>query len=77
MVRRFPVYPGIERSAFGVKYGQPFHKEYIDTPVSAVISFAGPFLAMGAVGLWKVKSFQDTNAAVCEESLICSSILYF
>jgi len=42
--------------------------EYIDTNVSAVVSFVGPFLVIGALGLWKVRMFWDTHTAVSSTS---------
>lgn len=65
MPRYFPLYPGIEHSAWGIKYGSPYRSEYVTTAVSAAVSFAVPAVVMGAIGLWHVRSFWEGNAAVC------------
>jgi hypothetical protein len=79
--RYFPFYPGVERSAWGIKYGQEVRGEYVNTWVMAVISYAVPAGVMGAVGVWVVRDFGDGNAAVsflfisfvcvCECELVC------
>jgi diacylglycerol diphosphate phosphatase/phosphatidate phosphatase len=62
--RYLPLYSGLHTTSWGLKYGKPYMTEYINTTVSAVVSFAGPFLVIGAVGLWKVRKFWDTHTAV-------------
>ena len=64
MPRYFPLYPGIWTSAWGLKYGQPLLDEYINTLQSAIISFVVPLGIMGAIGLWYVRDFWESNAAV-------------
>ena len=64
MPRYFPLYPGIWTSAWGLKYGKPYLGEYISTLTSAVISFTIPLVVMGAIGLWCVRDFWESNAAV-------------
>jgi diacylglycerol diphosphate phosphatase/phosphatidate phosphatase len=48
-----------------MKHSQPYLKEYIDTTVSAIVSFAVPAAIMGAIALWGTRGFGDGNAAVC------------
>jgi hypothetical protein len=60
----FPLYRGIETSAWGLKYGRPYRLELITTLASALVSFIVPFLIIGAVGLWGVRRFSESNAAV-------------
>lgn len=62
--RYFPLYPGIERSSWGMKHSQPYLSEYITTIASAIISFAVPAAIMGAIALWGTRGFGDGNAAV-------------
>jgi diacylglycerol diphosphate phosphatase/phosphatidate phosphatase len=62
--RYFPLYAGIEHSAFGIKYGKPYMSEYITTLVSAIVSYVAPLLVMGGIGLWRSRDFADGNAAV-------------
>jgi diacylglycerol diphosphate phosphatase/phosphatidate phosphatase len=64
MPRYFPLYSGIEKSAWGMKHSQPYLAEYITTVVSAIVSFVVPALIMGAIALWGTRSFEDGNAAV-------------
>lgn len=78
MPRLLPLFPGIERTPWGIKHGQPYMAEYVTTVVSAVVSFLGPFAVMGGVGLWMSAresrrgnakggdswGFWDSNAAV-------------
>lgn len=68
MPRYFPLYAGIEHSAFGIRYGKPYMAEYITTPVSAIVSYVAPLLVMGAIGLWWIRDFADGNAAVSFKS---------
>ncbi|KAL5412683.1 hypothetical protein PMIN03_004152 [Paraphaeosphaeria minitans] len=63
MTRYFPLYPGIHSTPWGLKYGQPYIGEYINTTWSAAISFVVPFLIMTAVSGWWFNSFWDGNAA--------------
>lgn len=65
MPRYFPLYPGIGTSAWGLNHGKPLLREYVSTPVSAVVSFVVPLLVMGAFGLWGTRDFWESNAAVC------------
>jgi hypothetical protein len=60
----FPLYRGIETSAWGLKYGRPYRFELITTLASALLSFIVPFLIIGAVGLWGVRRFWESHAAV-------------
>jgi hypothetical protein len=60
----FPLYRGIETSAWGLKYGRPYRLELITTLASALVSFIFPFLIIGAVGAWGVRRFWESNAAV-------------
>jgi hypothetical protein len=60
----FPLYRGIETSAWGLKYGRPYRLELITTLASALVSFIVPFLIIGAVGLWGVRRFWESHAAV-------------
>lgn len=64
MPRYFPLYLGVERSEWGLKHGKPYLEEYITTQISAIISFTIPFAIMSAIGLWGVRNFWDSNAAV-------------
>lgn len=64
MPRYFPLFPGIERTDWGIRHSQPRHNEYVDTPLSAAVSFAVPALLMGATALWGTRGFGDANAAV-------------
>ncbi|KAF2997845.1 hypothetical protein E8E13_002048 [Curvularia kusanoi] len=64
MPRRFPLYPGVGSGEWGMKYGKPLLREYVNTPVSAGVSFAVPAVVMGAVGLWGVRDFWEGNAAI-------------
>lgn len=48
----------------GLKYGKPYLKEYVNTVVSAVVSFLGPLVVLVMVNLVMVKSFWDGNSAV-------------
>ncbi|KAF1837449.1 PAP2-domain-containing protein [Decorospora gaudefroyi] len=56
--------PSTPDPTFGLKYGQPVRKEYINTIVMAVISFGVPAVVMGSVGLWCMRDFWDGNAAI-------------
>lgn len=62
--RYFPLYPGVEKSAWGMKHSQPYLAEYVNTIVSAVVSFVVPAAVMGGIALWGTRSFKDGNAAV-------------
>ncbi|KAF1844094.1 acid phosphatase/Vanadium-dependent haloperoxidase [Cucurbitaria berberidis CBS 394.84] len=62
--RYFPLYPGIERSGFGRKYGQPYMGEYVSTLTSAIVSFGAPAAILGAIALWGTRRFRDGNAAL-------------
>lgn len=64
--RYFPLYRGVQMSVWGIAHGKPVLREYITTLASAVVSFAVPFVIMGAVGLWGVRDFWESNAAVCD-----------
>ncbi|KAH6644607.1 phosphatidic acid phosphatase type 2/haloperoxidase [Boeremia exigua] len=64
MPRVFPLYAGVERSAWGIAHGRARQAEYVNTLVSAVVSFAVPAGVMGAVGLWRVRAFWESNAAM-------------
>ncbi|KAH7406906.1 phosphatidic acid phosphatase type 2/haloperoxidase [Phaeosphaeria sp. MPI-PUGE-AT-0046c] len=64
MPRYFPLYPGVEKSDWGIKHSQPYMKEYVDTNVSAALGFCGPALVMGAIALWGTRRFEDGNAAL-------------
>lgn len=70
MPRYFPLYPGIERTDWGQKYGKPYMAEYITTLVSAIVSFAAPAVVMGAVSLWGTREFDDGNTAVSSSSIL-------
>jgi hypothetical protein len=61
----FPLYRGIETSAWGLKHGRPYRLELITTLASALVSFIVPFLIIGAVGVWGVRRFWEYSAAVC------------
>lgn len=60
----FPVFLGMETSAIGLRYGKPYLTEYVNTLVSAIVSFLGPLLVILLVGGLRVKSFWDVNSAV-------------
>jgi len=62
--RYFPLYAGIENSAWGLKYAQPYRHEYITTAISALVSYLVPAAIMGAIALWGTRNFRDGNAAV-------------
>lgn len=62
--RYFPLYPGIEKTSWGMQHSQPYLHEYVNTMVSAIVSFVGPAMIMGAVALWGTRGFGDGNAAV-------------
>ncbi|KAF2845712.1 PAP2-domain-containing protein, partial [Plenodomus tracheiphilus IPT5] len=64
MPRYFPLYPGIETSAWGRRYGQPLRPEYITTLTSALLSYLVPAAIMGAIALWGTRNFSDGNAAL-------------
>jgi hypothetical protein len=48
----------------GLRYGKPYLTEYVNTLVSAIVSFLGPLLVILLVGGLGVKSFWDMNSAV-------------
>lgn len=76
MPRYFPYFDGVWTTEWGLAHGKPLLAEYITTLVSAIISFAVPFVVMGAIGLWCIRDFWETNAAVCPpppSSPICQS----
>jgi diacylglycerol diphosphate phosphatase/phosphatidate phosphatase len=62
--RYFPFYPGIEKTAWGMKHSRPYLDEYISTNTSAIVSFAVPAIVMGGIALWGTRRFEDGNAAV-------------
>ncbi|KAF3036990.1 hypothetical protein E8E11_003521 [Didymella keratinophila] len=62
--RYFPLFHGVWTSSWGLAHGKPLLAEYITTLVSAIISFAVPFAIMGAIGLWCIRDFWETNAAI-------------
>jgi hypothetical protein len=62
--RYFPVFPGIERTSWGMKHSQPYRREYVGTILSGLVSFFVPALVMGAIALWGTRGFGDANAAV-------------
>lgn len=64
MPRYFPYYPGIESTPWGLAHSKPIIKEYIETFLSAALSFLVPALVMGAIALWGTRRFEDGNAAV-------------
>jgi hypothetical protein len=64
MPRYFPLFDGVWTTSWGLQHGKPLLDEYITTLVSAIISFAVPFVIMGAVGLWCIRDFWESNAAV-------------
>jgi diacylglycerol diphosphate phosphatase/phosphatidate phosphatase len=64
MPRYLPMYQGVQLSEWGVRHSAPAHQEYIDTYVSAVVSYFVPVLVMGAIGLWGTRDFADGNAGV-------------
>lgn len=64
MPRYFPLFDGVWTSPWGLQHGKPLLKEYITTLASAIISFGVPFLVMGAIGIWGVRDFWESNAAV-------------
>ncbi|KAF1927104.1 PAP2-domain-containing protein [Didymella exigua CBS 183.55] len=64
MPRYFPLSNNIWSTSWGLQHGKPYLAEYITTLVSAIISFAVPFLVMGAIGLWWVRDFWESNAAI-------------
>jgi diacylglycerol diphosphate phosphatase/phosphatidate phosphatase len=64
MPRYFPLFDGVWTTSWGLRYGKPLLAEYITTLVSAIISFAVPFLVMGAIGFWYVRDYWESNAAV-------------
>lgn len=68
MPRYFPLFPGVWTSPWGLAHGKPYLGEYINTKISAAVSFVVPFAVMGAVGLWWVRDFWESNAAVCVSS---------
>ncbi|KAJ4410117.1 hypothetical protein N0V91_002126 [Didymella pomorum] len=63
MPRYFPYFDGVWTTEWGLAHGKPLLAEYITTLVSAIISFAVPFVVMGAIGLWCIRDFWETNAA--------------
>ncbi|RAR12091.1 molybdenum cofactor biosynthesis prote [Stemphylium lycopersici] len=62
--RYFPNFDGVEMSAAGSKYAQPVRPEIIGTYPMAVLSYAIPAIVMGGLGLWVIRDFWDTNAAL-------------
>jgi hypothetical protein len=62
--RSFPLYTGIETSAWGLKHSKPYQVEWITTATSALVSFLVPLLVISSIGLWGVRRFWETNAAV-------------
>jgi hypothetical protein len=61
----FAVYDGVMMSASGQAFAQPLRKEYINTAVMSILSYAGPAIIIGGVGgLWVLRDFNDSNAAV-------------
>lgn len=70
----FPVFPGMETSAVGLRYRKPFMAEYVTTLVSAIVSFLVPLAVILLVSGLRVKSFWDMNSAV-SSSIPCSGAL--
>lgn len=64
MPRYFPLYPGVLTSSWGLAHGRPYLPEPIPTWISAMVSFAVPFVVMGAVGIWWDRVFWECDAAV-------------
>jgi hypothetical protein len=64
MPRYFPLYAGVEQSDWGMRHSMPLQTEYINTWVSAVVSYFVPVVVMGAIGLWGTRNFADGNAGV-------------
>jgi diacylglycerol diphosphate phosphatase/phosphatidate phosphatase len=73
----FPVFPGMQTSAVGLRYGKPYLSEYVTTLVSAIVSFFGPLAIILLVGGLKVKSFWDVNSAVGPFSPLRLRLLIF
>jgi diacylglycerol diphosphate phosphatase/phosphatidate phosphatase len=73
MPRYFPLYSGIEKSAWGMKHSKPYLPEYITTNMSAIVSFAVPAMIMGCIALWGTRRFEDGNAAVSHLLLLSTS----
>jgi diacylglycerol diphosphate phosphatase/phosphatidate phosphatase len=74
----FPVFSGMETSVVGLRYGKPFLTEYVNTAVSAIVSFLGPLSVILLVGGLRVKSFWDVNSAVCHAlTFLLFSVLPF
>ncbi|KAI8932969.1 hypothetical protein NX059_010437 [Plenodomus lindquistii] len=79
--RHFPLYPGVETSSWGRRYGQPVRPEYINTLTSALVSYLVPAAIIGAIALWRTRDFGDGNAALiglgyalATTALFCSCI---
>lgn len=70
MPRYFPLFDGVWTSFWGLQHGKPLLAEYITTLVSAIISFAVPSVALGAIGLWYVRDSWESNAAVSTSMLL-------
>ncbi|PSN74543.1 PAP2-domain-containing protein [Corynespora cassiicola Philippines] len=64
MTRYFPYYHGISHNSWGLRHGMPLLPEYVSTGQSAVMSFFLPAIIIGLLGMHKVRSFWDTNAAL-------------
>lgn len=64
----FPLFPGVRFTEWGMTHGLPLRPEYVNTFVSAGVGFLVPATIMGAMGLWMVRSFWDSNAAVCHHA---------
>lgn len=64
MPRHFPLYIGVEKSEWGLKYGKPYLEEYITTGVIAVFAYVVPLVILLITGLWGVRDFWESNAAV-------------
>lgn len=62
--KHFPVFPGMETSVVGLRFGKPYLKEYVSTLVSAIVSFVGPLVVLLGVNLGLMRSFWDGNSAV-------------
>lgn len=64
MPRHFPLYAGVERSEWGLKHGKPYLDEYITSGVSAILAYVVPLVSLFVIGLWGVRDFWESNAAV-------------
>lgn len=66
----FAAYDGVMTSSAGLQLAYPLRKEFINTAVMGVIAYAFPAIIMGGIGgLWVLRDFNDSNAAVSQPSL--------